>query len=305
LEIYNIFNYIGRSGTTFLRNMLLRMGDISCLETDQQFTWLHKYRSEINNFESVLPEAFIRHLRNDWERVYYKHDIRLKYGLIQPPNPRSLRPKLLFKIPGYVMALHCYPLFKFVRPILMLRHPVATVLSVSNPSFLKISSPLKLIYKELKDVQKMLGVEFAEETTEFNDWEMYRQIARILCLSIEIHKYIISEIICKDTLVIFFEDMCRNFEMVLNLISTFFRSHGDKLVSRAHNPFYTDVLEEGNIKMDEPLKPEKAWGWAETTDPDLITKIWSYVGKNTNPSYYSKLDCIKSSFIWRYSNEEL
>jgi hypothetical protein len=301
LTFSNIYNFIGRSGTTLLRNFIVRSEEVSCLASGVQVEWLKRFGPSIDRAGVDFPSSIAREVQLDWgERKLYGADIRYAFGATRSLDAMELRRILLFKLPIFEIVRYSVAFATVAKPILMLRHPSAVLLSSMQPTFLQQSQSLSemrnsivIATDELRNAGFSLESGLSTRGAEGNGSS---DLIAVYTQSMNLHLQFLSQL-PTPTLVIYFEDFCARPVENLGLIEEFLQLSPRSLISRMAGRFFQDAQEEGLVEMAKPLLPERAWAWQGTESNVEAAKLWSFVRDGAERLGYTEEGCSAQSHL--------
>lgn len=279
IDEYALYGLRGRTGTTFLRNQLGKYNEFMCLTTDKQIEFLeHNY---IDN-----------HINTFYVSDYVDYDIKSKFSKnqlkIQKVNT------IIYKMPIYkIMNKVSLSYINRIKPILVLRNPVLTVLSTSKKDFLKNSDSLEHIFQSLLNSYKKLNIScpimYKDFFGKYNN-DILMQNAVLLRMSFYLYKTYFTKFYKDDFLIFSFEDFIDKPVNSMELILDFFKNPYDKeyIKIKLKKVFFDDVKEEGGIVMSANLSKSRNNNYNQN-DFDKVYEYLKYEIDYLGYSYDNKI----------------
>ncbi|HEY0710301.1 MAG TPA: hypothetical protein VGG33_26065 [Polyangia bacterium] len=122
----------GRSGTTLLRNELLKPAEVTCLSSEGTFRWFEANRALLCGDDSEALRRAHPSLARQWHTVGFASE-DLKPQFAASPAPSALTHKLLVKLPMFRFGAEGRGRFRHVDVIRLFRDPLAIVESMCRP----------------------------------------------------------------------------------------------------------------------------------------------------------------------------
>ncbi|HEY0714819.1 MAG TPA: hypothetical protein VGF45_19215, partial [Polyangia bacterium] len=122
----------GRSGTTLLRNELLKPAEVTCLSSEGTFRWFEANHALLAGEDARALATAHPLLAQDWHPGGFSRE-DLKTQFASAPAPSALTKRLLVKLPMFRFGAEGRGRFRHVHVIRLFRDPLAIVESMCRP----------------------------------------------------------------------------------------------------------------------------------------------------------------------------
>ena len=142
-RLYGIFS-AGRSGSTYLRNEIVKFPGISSLDSPGYFRWIQQNLDILLNDSPGRFSLRFDYFRTQWAKeCYFEHDTIYRFVKDHSLREKAmkLQKKLIIKEAFWMVGAIDEGIFLNIFPILIIRNPLAIVNSYCRPLTDKISVP--------------------------------------------------------------------------------------------------------------------------------------------------------------------
>ncbi len=263
IKEYVILNFIGRSGTTILRNELGKYKNICTLPTNIQAEILKKLSKDV-----YLYSNFIKYyISNDITNIFGKKKC---YKRVEDIN------KFIYKMPLQTLLLYSdLDVIKRFTPILIIREPIENVISASQKKFVEVSDNYKLFLKKLEMVYSKFSLMLPKNLNVYlGQMEIIEQRAILYKLAFKSTLHYLNNIYKGKYLIIKFENLLKQPVNVLSKILKFLNMDVSKkeILNKLNTNIYKDITEEGGIQMSSNLTSSHLNKYSNI-DKDIRSKI--------------------------------
>jgi hypothetical protein len=296
LALYAITS-MGRSGSTLLRNELIKSPDVCCLASGDFLHWLAANHQILAGSAQMLRERQTE-LREQWVRKpWFQADVRYRHALSDAVRnwSRSLGSILLCKDALYVMAAQDPPVLHNFRFIHLVRDPVAVALSYSNinsetgKAFVEgggrsLRNIVGLMRRFVDGYAPQIQVPDEDELAAAPSHIAAAHLVGVFYRALAV--FLSQEGLTAGNLLIRFEDLCAKREQTLARIHLFMGLQTAPVPDNAI--FFKDGIEEGGIQMAQNTSLQRANRIISDADDVALKTVAEIIGDAGAPFGYSR-----------------
>jgi len=288
---------MGRSGSTLLRNELIKSREVCCLASGPFLHWL----AANHRILAGTPHSLREHqeeLREQWvSKAWFESDIRYRHARTEHARDwsRQLGSILLCKDALFVLTSQNLPILHNFRLIHLLRDPLAVALSYARVSPVTGRPFIDAGRTDFAQLIRRFADDYAPHIKMPPNDELATMPSHVAAAHLvgafyrALAAFVLNDGVSAGSLLVRFEDLCSQRDETLARIRRFMGLPNISIPNNAE--FFAPSIEEGGIEMAENTSADRASRVITEADPSIIKHVTEVIGDAGEPFGYRAGRC--------------